>query len=147
MFNAITHFNMWVTDQDEALDFYVGKLGLEVNSDIDLDFMRWLTLNVPGRPEQQIILSAVVPPTVDPDNVERARDLLAKGLLGTIILSTDDVRATYETLRSRGVEVTQEPVEQDYGIDCEVRDPFGNRIRIGQQASAPADPSAAATTG
>jgi catechol 2,3-dioxygenase-like lactoylglutathione lyase family enzyme len=146
MFNAITHFNLWVTDQDEALDFYVGKLGMEVSSDVQLDFMRWLTVNPPGA-EQQIILSAVVPPTVDPDNVERAKDLLAKGLMGTLILSTDNVRATFETLRSRGVEITQEPVEQDWGIDCEVRDPFGNRIRIAQQTSAPADPSAAATTG
>jgi catechol 2,3-dioxygenase-like lactoylglutathione lyase family enzyme len=146
MFNAITHFNLWVTDQDEALDFYVGKLGMEVSSDVQLDFMRWLTVNPPGA-EQQIILSAVVPPTVDPDNVERAKDLLAKGLMGTLILSTDNVRATFETLRSRGVEITQEPVEQDWGIDCEVRDPFGNRIRIGQQTAARADPSAAATTG
>jgi uncharacterized glyoxalase superfamily protein PhnB len=138
MFNAITHYNIWVTNQEEALDFYVGKLGMEVNADQNLGFMRWLTVNVPGRAEQQIILTAVEPPTVDPDNVERLRDLLAKGLAGTLILSTDDVRATYETLKDRGVEVTQEPTEQGWGIDCEVRDPFGNHIRIGQQVTATA---------
>jgi uncharacterized glyoxalase superfamily protein PhnB len=133
MFNGITHYNVWVTNQDEALEFYVGKLGFEVNSDVDLGFMRWLTVNPPSRPEQQLILMAVAPPTVDPDNVERVRDLLAKGLVGSLILATDDVRATYETLKDRGVEVTQEPTEQDWGVDCEIRDPFGNHIRIGQQ--------------
>jgi catechol 2,3-dioxygenase-like lactoylglutathione lyase family enzyme len=138
MFNAITHYNLWVTDQDEALDFYVGKLGLEVSADQDLGFMRWLTVNVPGRPEQQIILSAVVPPTVDPDNVDRVRDLLAKGLTSTIILSSDDVRAAYEKLRDSGVEIAQEPVDQGWGVDCEIRDPFGNRIRIGQPVQSPA---------
>jgi catechol 2,3-dioxygenase-like lactoylglutathione lyase family enzyme len=138
MINAISHYNLWVTDQDQALDFYVGKLGFEVNTDQNLGFMRWLTVNVPGKPDQQVILTAVEPPTVDPDNVERVRDLLAKGLMGTLIVRTDDVRATYETLKDRGVEVTQEPTEQGWGIDCEIRDPFGNPIRIGQQVASPA---------
>jgi catechol 2,3-dioxygenase-like lactoylglutathione lyase family enzyme len=131
MFTTISHYNLWVTDQDEALDFYVGKLGLEVNTDIQLEFMRWLTVSVPGRPEQQIILSALQPPVVDPASAEPARELLGKGILGTIILTTPDTRATYEALRAKGVEFAQEPTEQPYGIDCEVRDPFGNSIRIG----------------
>jgi catechol 2,3-dioxygenase-like lactoylglutathione lyase family enzyme len=131
MFNSISHYNLWVTDQEQALDFYVGKLGFEVNTDIQLDFMRWLTVNVPGKPEQQIILSALQPPVVDPGSAEQAAELLGKGLLGTIILTTDDTRATYEALKTQGVEFTQEPVEQPYGVDCEARDPFGNSIRIG----------------
>jgi catechol 2,3-dioxygenase-like lactoylglutathione lyase family enzyme len=147
MFNSITHYNIWVTDQDEALDFYVGKLGMEVNADVQLEFMRWLTVSVPGRPEHQIILCPLGPPVVAPDNVEQARDLLSKGIMGTIILDTPDCRATYETLRARGVEFTQEPVEQPFGIDCAARDPFGNQIRIGQQIPVPTEaPGAAGQT-
>ena len=50
MFNALTHTFLYVLDQDEALDFYVGKLGLEVATDAELGFGRWLTVTVPGKP-------------------------------------------------------------------------------------------------
>src|SRR5919199_1737746 len=115
MFTGVTHCSIWVTDQEEALEFYVGKLGLEVHTDIQLDFMRWLTISVPGHPEQQIILTPLRPPVIDPENAERARDLLSKGYMGSFFLSTPDCRATYEKLRAAGVEFTQEPVEQPYG--------------------------------
>jgi catechol 2,3-dioxygenase-like lactoylglutathione lyase family enzyme len=133
MLTALTHFTVWVTDQDEALDFYVGKLGLEIHTDVQLDFLRWVTVSVPGAPQQQIILAPLAPPLVDPDNSARARDLLSKGLMGNFILSTPDCRATYERLRAAGVEFNQEPVEQPYGMDCAARDPFGNEIRIAEQ--------------
>jgi catechol 2,3-dioxygenase-like lactoylglutathione lyase family enzyme len=133
MFSAVTHYNIWVTDQDEALEFYVGKLGLEVRTDIQLDFLRWLTVSVPGQP-QEIILAPLEPPVIDPDNADRARDLLSKGYMGNFILSTPDCRATYEQLRAAGVEFAQEPVEQPFGIDCALRDPFGNQIRIAELA-------------
>lgn len=136
MFTAVTHYSIWVTDQDEALEFYVGKLGLEVRSDVQLDFMRWVTVGVPGEPQLQIVLAPLAPPLVDPENADRARDLLSKGLLGNFILSTPDCRATYERLLAAGVEFNQEPVEQPYGIDCAARDPFGNEIRIAEQGTA-----------
>jgi catechol 2,3-dioxygenase-like lactoylglutathione lyase family enzyme len=134
MFSAVTHYSIWVTDQDQALDFYVGKLGLRVHTDIDLDFMRWVTVCAPDDPDHQIILAPLAAPIIDPENAERARDLLSKGYMGTIILSTPDCRATYEKLLAAGVELTQEPVEQPYGIECAARDPFGNQIRITQPA-------------
>lgn len=133
MFDAITHFTVWVTDQDEALAFYVGKLGLEVTADIDLDFMRWLTVAVPGAPQQQIILAPLGPPIMAPDDATTARELLSKGALGSFILSTPDCRATYETLLASGVEFTEPPTEQPYGIDCAARDPFGNQVRISER--------------
>ena len=133
MFDAVTHISIWVTDQDEALAFYVGKLGLELQADVQLDFMRWVTVGVPGAPGLQIVLAPLSPPLVDPENAERARDLLSKGLLGNFILSTPDCRATYERLRAAGVEFSQAPVQQPYGVDCAVRDPFGNEIRIAEQ--------------
>ncbi|MGH3119176.1 MAG: VOC family protein [Gaiellales bacterium] len=132
MFDAMTHNNIWVTDQDKALDFYVTTLGLELTADQDLGFMRWLTVNVPGQPDRHIILSALQPPAVSPGLAESANRLLGEGLLGMVFLTTPDCRATYEELSGRGVEFSQEPTEQAYGIDCEARDPFGNRIRIAQ---------------
>ncbi|GAA3829932.1 MULTISPECIES: VOC family protein [Amycolatopsis] len=133
MFNAITLSQIFVTDQDEALDFYVGKLGLEVKVDQDLGFMRWLTVCVPGEPGREILLEKPGPPAMDEATAEQVRELLAKGATGGWIgLTTDDCRKTYEELLAKGVEFTQEPTERPYGIDCGLRDPFGNAIRINQ---------------
>lgn len=133
MFNAITHSAMYVLDQDEALDFYVGKLGLEVGADVDLGMMRWLTVSVPGHPERQILLEKPGPPAMSEETAQQVRELVAKGATsGWLILTTDDCRKTYETLKSQGVEFTEEPTERPYGIDCGLRDPFGNRIRFTQ---------------
>ncbi len=133
MLNAITISHVWVLDQDEALEFYVGKLGLEVSSDVDLGFMRWLTVSVPGDPGREILLEKPAPPSLDAAAAEQVRELLTKGATGfTVGFSTDDCRKTYATLLACGVEMTQEPVEQTYGIDFGLRDPFGNAIRIVQ---------------
>lgn len=133
MFTAITHSQIYVLDQDEALDFYVGKLGLEVNTDADLGFMRWLTVNVPGRPDREVLLERPGPPRLSEETAEQVRDLLTKGATGGfLIFSTDDCRKTYETLKAKGVEFTEEPTERPYGIDCGLRDPFGNSIRFTQ---------------
>jgi catechol 2,3-dioxygenase-like lactoylglutathione lyase family enzyme len=127
--------SLFVLDQDEALDFYVGKLGLEVNTDQDLGFMRWLTVSVPGDPGREILLEKPGPPAMDGDTAETVRELVTKGATGGWIgFMTDDCRATYEELVAKGVEFTQEPTEQSYGIDCGLRDPFGNAIRIVQPA-------------
>jgi catechol 2,3-dioxygenase-like lactoylglutathione lyase family enzyme len=133
MINSIRLSAILVTDQDEALDFYVGKLGLEVNADAELGFMRWLTVNVPGDPERQILLEKPGPPAMDDATAERARELLAKGATGGwIIFRTDDCQKTYEELLAKGVEFTQEPITRDYGTDVGLRDPFGNALRIVQ---------------
>ncbi len=126
--------SIFVLDQDEALDFYVGKLGLEVRVDADLGFMRWLTVSVPGDPEREIFLEKPGPPLHDGATAEQVRELVSKGAGGGWIgLGTDDCRKTYEELSARGVEFTEEPTERDYGIDCALRDPFGNAIRIVQR--------------
>lgn len=132
MANRITHTQVYVLDQDEALDFYCGKLGFEVNSDVDLGFMRWLTINLPGQPEHQILLESPGAPSLDEATAEVVRELVTKGAMGmAAIIEVDDVHATYEDLRSKGVEFTEEPTERPYGVDCGLRDPFGNHIRIG----------------
>ena len=133
MLTKITHSQVYVLDQDEALDFYVGKLGLEVNTDADLGFMRWLTVNVPGQPERQILLEKPGPPSHDDATAEQVRELVTKGAMGMAgIFVVDDIHKTYEELLANGVEFTEEPTERDYGTDCGLRDPFGNHIRIGQ---------------
>ena len=133
MLTKITHSQVYVLDQDEALDFYVGKLGLEVNTDADLGFMRWLTVNVPGQPERQILLEKPGPPSHDDATAEQVRELVTKGAMGMAgIFVVDDIHKTYEELLANGVEFTEEPTERDYGTDCALRDPFGNHIRIGQ---------------
>jgi catechol 2,3-dioxygenase-like lactoylglutathione lyase family enzyme len=131
MLKTVRLSQIYVLDQDEALDFYVGKLGLEVNTDADLGFMRWLTVSVPGEPDREILLERPGPPALDDSTAEQVRELITKGATGGWIgFTTDDVRKTYEDLRAKGVEFTQEPVEQSYGLDVGLRDPFGNAIRI-----------------
>lgn len=126
---------IYVLDQDEALDFYVGKLGLEINVDQDLGFMRFLTVNAPGEPDRQILLEKPGPPAMDPATAAEVRALLTKGRTGGhLFFRTDDVQATYDDLKAKGVEFTQEPTEQPYGIDFGLRDPFGNHIRVAQMA-------------
>jgi len=133
MFNHISRSQLFVLDQDEALDFYVNTLGLEVAADQDLGFMRWLTVRVPGDPVREILLERPGAPVMDDATAAQARELLAKGAMaGSIFLTTDDAHATFAALQERGVDVTDEPETRPYGIDFGIRDPFGNAIRIGQ---------------
>lgn len=136
MFTSLNISQIFVLDQDEALDFYVGKLGLEVNTDADLGFMRWLTINVPGQPGREILLEKPGPPRLDEATADQVRDLLTKGALGgSLFFATDDCLGTYEALLAKGVEFTDKPTERPYGIDCGLRDPFGNSIRFSQLTS------------
>ncbi len=137
----ITHSSIFVLDQDEALDFYVGKLGFEVSADFDLGFMRWLTVCAPGHPERQVLLETPGPPSHDDATAEQIRELVTKGATGfTLGLETDDLYKTYEELKAKGVEFTDEPTERFYGIDCGLRDPFGNHIRLVQPVQGPLEP-------
>jgi len=138
MLNRITHTFIHVLDQDEALDFYVGKLGMVVNTDADLGVMRWLTVTAPDQPDLQFVLMLPGPPAYDDATAAQIRELVAKGAAGGgVIFDTDDCHATYEKLRAAGVEFTQEPTERFYGTDCALRDPFGNPIRITQPPDGP----------
>ena len=133
MFSRINLSSVFVLDQDEALDFYVGKLGMEVDTDQDLGFMRWLTVRVQGDRSRSLLLERPGPPAMDEATAAQVRELVAKGATGGWFgLATDDARKTYETLRARGVELTEEPTERPYGTDFGLRDPFGNAIRVVQ---------------
>lgn len=126
-----------VLDQEEALAFYVDKLGLEKGRDIHQGPFRWLTVRFPDDPDVEIFLEEPGPPVHDEATAAQLRDLITKGAMGSLVIETDDARALYETLRARGVtDFTQEPIEHAYGIDLGLRDPFGNGIRVLQPAKA-----------
>jgi catechol 2,3-dioxygenase-like lactoylglutathione lyase family enzyme len=138
MLKRITHTFIHVLDQDEALDFYVGKLGMVVHTDADLGSMRFLTVTTRHDPDRQLVLMLPGPPLYDGATVEQIRELVAKGGGGGgVIFETEDCRGTYERLRAGGVEFTQEPTERFYGTDCALRDPFGNPIRFTQPPDGP----------
>ena len=130
----IANAQLWVNDQDEALDFYTKKLGMEVRADVTLAEMgnfRWLTVGPPSQPEIAITLMAIPDePVMDAGTQEQVRSLVAKGFAGTVFLTTDDCRASYEELKGRGVEFVEPPEERPYGVDSGFRDPSGNHIRL-----------------
>jgi uncharacterized glyoxalase superfamily protein PhnB len=127
---------LWVHDQDEALAFYTEKLGFEVRADVTLPEMgdfRWLTVGPAGQPEIAVALCTIPgPPVMDAETAEQVRTLMAKGVAGTLFLTTDDHRTAYDQLKARGVEFVEEPEERPYGIDAGFRDPSGNHIRLTQ---------------
>jgi predicted enzyme related to lactoylglutathione lyase len=132
----LSNAQLWVHDQDEALAFYTDKLGWEVRADVtvpELGNFRWLTVGPPAQPDIAVTLMAIPgPPLMDAASAKQLRDLLGKGFAGTLFLTTDDVHASYEELKARGVEFLEEPEERPYGIDSGFRDPSGNQFRLTQ---------------
>jgi catechol 2,3-dioxygenase-like lactoylglutathione lyase family enzyme len=140
----ITRLNVatiYVLDKDEALDFYVNKLGLEKGNDVRQGTYRWLTVRVPGVDGgTEVSLEEPGPPLHDDATAAQIRDLITKGAMSGLVFVADDVRAVYDALRSHGVtDFTQEPTDHFYGTDMGLRDPFGNAIRILQQGKPTGD--------
>jgi uncharacterized glyoxalase superfamily protein PhnB len=137
----IANAQLWVHDQDDALAFYTGKLGMEVRSDVTVAEMgnfRWLAVSPAGQPDVAIVLMAIPgPPLMDSETTKEVENLMAKGFAGTIFLATDDCRASYEELKGRGVEFVEEPEERPYGIDSSFRDPLRTEQRAGRPGSPP----------
>ena len=134
MLRNLTHVNVWVNDQDEALDFYTNKLGLEIREDVTVPEMgnfRWLTVGLPGQSDVALALLPVPgPPVFDEETRSQLHAIIAKGAAGGLFFSVDDCQATYEDLKARGVEFSEAPEERPYGIDSGFRDPSGNSIRL-----------------
>jgi catechol 2,3-dioxygenase-like lactoylglutathione lyase family enzyme len=134
MISKLSVASIYVLDKDEALDFYVNKLGLEKGNDVRQGDYRWLTIRVPGEQGTEVSLEQPGPPLHDESTAAQLRELVTKGALGGLVFITDDARGLFQTLKSRGVtDFTQEPTEHFYGVDMGIRDPFGNAIRILQQ--------------
>jgi catechol 2,3-dioxygenase-like lactoylglutathione lyase family enzyme len=143
MITKLNVTSIYVLDKDEALEFYVNKLGLEKGNDVRQGSYRWLTVRVPGNGGTEISLEQPGPPLHDEATAELLRELITKGALSGLVLNTDDARGLYETLKARGVtDFTQEPTDHFYGTDMGLRDPFGNAIRIVQQGTDPQETTA-----
>jgi catechol 2,3-dioxygenase-like lactoylglutathione lyase family enzyme len=137
MIKQLTHTQVWVRDQEEALAFWTEKVGFELREDVTLpelgDF-RWLSVGVPGQDDVAIVLMAIPgQPVFDDETRSQIQSLLARGASGGLFFAVDDCRKSYEELSARGVEFAQEPTEQPYGVDAGFRDPSGNQFRIVQR--------------
>ena len=122
------------TDPEASLAFYRDTLGFEVRNDVGYEDMRWITVGSPNQPDTQIVLT---PPAVDPGLTDDERrvinELIAKGSYAGAVLATDELQALFERVEASGVEILQEPMEQDWGArDFAFRDPAGNSIRVQQ---------------
>lgn len=129
----IKYSQLWVRDQDEALEFWTGTVGLEVKADVTMAEMggfRWLVVGDAGEENGIVLMAIPGGPMIDDETRAQIEDLMSKGFAGTFFITTDDCRASYEELKSRGVEFTSEPEEMPYGIDCGFRDPSGNSARL-----------------
>ncbi len=131
----LTHVNVWVHDQDEALAFYTEKLGMELREDVTVPEMgnfRWLSVGVPGQDVAITLMAVPGPPVFDAETRDQLNALVAKGAAGGLFFATDDIRSSYEEMKRRGVEFQQEPTEQPYGVDAGFRDVSGNQMRVAQ---------------
>ena len=132
----IANAQLWVRDQQEALEFYTERVGMEVRADVtmaELGNFRWLTVGPAGQEDVSIVLMAIPgPPVFEAETVAQIEATMNKGVAGTVFLTTDDCRATYDELAGRGVEFVEPPEERPYGIDAGFRDPSGNHLRITQ---------------
>jgi uncharacterized glyoxalase superfamily protein PhnB len=136
MITKLNVASIYVLDKDEALDFYVNKLGLEKGNDVRQGDYRWLTVRVPGEHGTEISLEQPGAPLHDEATAAQLRELIAKGAMSGLVFVSDDVRGLYEELKARGVaDFTQEPTDHFYGTDMGLRDPFGNAIRVLQQGN------------
>jgi len=126
MTQGIGVVGLYVHDQDEALDFYVNKLGFRVHTDARNGSYRWLTVNHPNQPMFELGLFLPQEPVLDADTAQTMRAMVAKGAMPPLVLVVDDCRAAYEKMRAKGIEFTQEPVARFGGVDASFRDPSGN---------------------
>jgi catechol 2,3-dioxygenase-like lactoylglutathione lyase family enzyme len=141
MIQRMSHSAIFVLDQDVAKDFYVNKLGFEVNMDQSMpNGFRWLTVSPKGQPDLQIILMKVAPSPFDvanvqkiqPQDIETISGLMKKGAFGAGVFQTADCRKTYEEMKAKGVEFLSPPKDQFYGVEAVFRDPFGNWFSMTQ---------------
>ncbi|MEU7045284.1 VOC family protein [Streptomyces varsoviensis] len=137
MIKGLAIGTVWVLDQERAKEFYTEKLGFEVRMDMTIggdDGMRWLTVGSKNQPDLELTLSLPGKSGLDEESAEMVEKLVAKGVLGPGVLTTDDVQGDYEALKARGVEFIQEPQERPYGTEALFRDDSGNWFALTQQS-------------
>jgi catechol 2,3-dioxygenase-like lactoylglutathione lyase family enzyme len=123
---------LYVRDQDEAVAFYVDKLGFKIHTDVRNGEFRWLTVQAPNQPDVQLGLFRPGPPIHDPATTQSLDEVVAKGAMPPLVMAVDDCRAAYDRLRAAGVEFTQPPTERYGNVDAGFRDPSGNGWKLVQ---------------
>jgi catechol 2,3-dioxygenase-like lactoylglutathione lyase family enzyme len=126
MTQGVQVVGLYVRDQDEALNFYVEKLGFRVHTDVRNGDYRWLTVQHPEQPSFQLGLFNPGPPVLDAATAQTLRAIVAKGAMPPLVLSVDNCRAAHAQMLERGVEFTQEPTDRYGNVDAGFRDPSGN---------------------
>ena len=126
MSQGVEMIGLYVQNQNEALAFYVEKLGFRVHTDVRNGDYRWLTVQHPQQPSFQLGLIAPGPPVHDEATAQTLRAMVAKGAMPPLVLSVADCRAAYDRMRELGVEFTQEPTDRYGTVDAGFRDPSGN---------------------
>jgi catechol 2,3-dioxygenase-like lactoylglutathione lyase family enzyme len=130
MSQGIEVVGLYVRDQDEAVSFYVHKLGFRIHTDVRNGDYRWLTVQHPEQPSFQLGLFLPGPPVLDAGTAQSVRAIVAKGAMPPLVLVVNDCRGTYDRWRAAGVEFTQEPVERFGTVDAGFRDPSGNGWKL-----------------
>jgi len=132
----ISTVNLWVHDQDVALDFWTTGVGFELRSDAtfpELGSFRWLTVGPPGQPDVELVLMGVPgPPVLTTSQADVVRTAMSQGLAGAVFLATDDIERDFRDFSARGVEFSEPPERRPFGIDAGFRDPSGNQVRLTQ---------------
>jgi catechol 2,3-dioxygenase-like lactoylglutathione lyase family enzyme len=130
MSQGVQVVGLYVRDQDEALAFYVDKVGFRVHTDVRNGDYRWLTVQHPDQPSFQLGLFVPQAPMVDAATAQALREVVAKGAMPPLVLVVDDCHAAYERMRGAGVEFTQEPIKRFGSVDAGFRDPSGNGWKL-----------------
>jgi catechol 2,3-dioxygenase-like lactoylglutathione lyase family enzyme len=130
MSQGIDVVGVYVRDQDEAVAFYVDKLGMRIHTDVRNGDYRWLTVQHPDQPSFQLGLFKPGAPLHDPETARTLQAMVAKGAMPPLVLGVDDCRAACALLRERGVEITQEPTDRYGAVDAGFRDPSGNGWKL-----------------
>jgi len=135
MITKMNHVSIFVLDQTSAHDFYVNKLGFKVNTDAEMGpGKRWLTVNPPDQPDLEITLMLIDDGMMfDKESAQKMRDLVKSGTFGFGVFQCDDLRATYEEMKAKGVEFTKPPTEEFYGYEALFKDDSGNWFSLGQK--------------
>jgi catechol 2,3-dioxygenase-like lactoylglutathione lyase family enzyme len=148
MIQRLSHVTIFVLDQDAAKDFYLNKLGFELNTDATMENgFRWLTVSPKGQPDLEVILMSTTNSHTDAEAAEMLRTLIRKGVLGSGVLETADCRKTYDELKARGVEFLSPPTERFYGIEALLKDNSGNWFSMTQRKPAEAGKGAKSAQG
>lgn len=136
MITKLTHVSLFVLDQKSAYDFYVNKLGFRVNTDAEMGMEgRWLTVNPPGQPDVELSLIAIDEKMMfNKETAEQMRALVSAGTFGFCIFECDDMLATYEELKAKGVNFKKDPTQEFYGLSAVFQDDSGNWFSLSEKS-------------